>query len=166
MHWIDEMFADLKKDRTAASAKKTAKKTKVEPAAPKPQIPGALEAWRELVSALTNDIEDFNNHAERAGQSSASLRDHVLSRTHFECEVHLPGMHSQRLVLNLDDKSLRVSVHPDFPTQHGTITMEPGKQVQDGFWILGETSAEKVKLSAQQLSEYLLKPVLSAASVN
>jgi hypothetical protein len=40
-----------------------------------------------------------------------------------ECEVYC-GMHSQRLVLRLDNDDLQVSVHPNFPKQRLTITVE------------------------------------------
>jgi hypothetical protein len=85
-------------------------------------------------------------------------------------------MHGKSLVLTLDEKDLQVSVHPDFPKQPLTITIELDKDGQHGFWILGESTLgkstldkstqENAKLSDQQLSEYLLKPVLSGAAIN
>jgi hypothetical protein len=54
-------------------------------------------------------------------------------------------MQGKSLVLTLDDKDLQVSVHPEFPKQPLTIAVE---------------------LSDQQLSEYLLKPILSSAAIN
>jgi hypothetical protein len=33
-------------------------------------------------------------------------------------------------------------------------------------WFLGEATEESAKLSVQQLSEYVLKPVLSATAIN
>lgn len=49
------------------------------------------------------------------------------------------------------------------PEQKQTVTMELGGDGQHVFWILREHSKESAKLSVQQLSEYLLKPVLTCA---
>jgi hypothetical protein len=84
----------------------------------------------------------------------------------FQCEVYLPGMHSKRLVLTLDNNDLQVAVHPEFPKQDVTITIEFDKEGQHGFWVLGETNKDSAELSVQRLSEYLLKPVLSSAAIN
>ena len=70
------------------------------------------------------------------------------------------------LVLSLENKDLQVSVHPEFPQQPLTIAIELDQDGQDGSWALGESTIEGVKLSDQQLSEYLLKPVLSTAAIN
>jgi hypothetical protein len=75
-------------------------------------------------------------------------------------------MHGKSLVLTLHDKDLQVSVHPDFPKQPLTITIDLDQEGQHGFWILGESTSENAKLSDQQLSEYLLKPVLSGAAID
>jgi hypothetical protein len=75
-------------------------------------------------------------------------------------------MQSRRLVLTLESNDLYVTVHPDFPNQQLTITIEPDADGQHGFWVLGEHTKERAKLSAQQLSEYLLKPILASASIN
>jgi len=66
----------------------------------------------------------------------------------------------------LENNDLYVSVHPDFPNQRLTITIEPDADGKHGFWVLGECTKERAKLSAQQLSEYLLKPILASASIN
>jgi hypothetical protein len=162
MAWIDEMFANMEKEKAAASAKRSAKATKAgRKEHPKNQIPGALDAWNALVSSITNDISEFNKHKKRAGQTAVNM-----SQRRFQCEVYLPGMHSKRLVLTLDNNDLRVSVHPDFPPQQLTITMEPDKEGRHGFWVLGEPAKESGKLSVQQLSEYLLKPILASADTN
>ena len=161
MKWIDEMFVTMETDRSAASAKKSANATKTDRTEHPKQIQGALDAWSTLVSAITNDISDFNKHEKRAGQTSARV-----ARRGFQCEVYLPGMHGKRLVLNLDNNNLGVSVHPDFPKQELTITIEPEKDGQHGFWVLGESARESGKrLSVQQLSEYLLKPILASSDI-
>jgi len=75
-------------------------------------------------------------------------------------------MQGKTLVLALDNQDLHVSVHPDFPEQKLTITLELDREGQHGFWVLGQATKESAKLSDQQLSEYLLKPILSCASIN
>jgi hypothetical protein len=40
------------------------------------------------------------------------------------------------------------------------------KEGQHSSWVLGHATNESARLSDQQLSEYLLKPVLSCASIN
>jgi hypothetical protein len=162
MQWIEEMFANMEKDRALASVKRNAHGAKVNrPEHHGKEVPGALTAWTALISSMTDDIKDFNNHKERAGQTAVCIRTE-----HFQSEIYMPGMHSKRLVLTLDNNDLQVVVHPDFPKQQLTITVEPEKVGQHGFWVLGESTQESVKLSAQQLSEYLLKPILSAAAIN
>jgi hypothetical protein len=75
-------------------------------------------------------------------------------------------MHSKRLVLTLANNGLKVSVHPDFPKQQSTITIELDKEGQHGWWALGKLTTETAQLSGQELSEYLLKPVLASADFN
>jgi hypothetical protein len=163
MQWIDEMFVQMKKEQGAASAKRSEKKTEVDRTKrPKQQAPGTLIAWNSLVSTIAKDVSEFNHHQERVGQTPARI-----SQRHFQCEVHLPGMHGKSMVLTLDNKDLQVSVHPEFPKQPLTIAIELDKDGQHGFWVLGESTKESAKeLSDQQLSEYLLKPVLSSAAIN
>jgi hypothetical protein len=161
MKWIDEMFVNMEKDRAAETAKRDPKAAKGDrKKLLKDQVPGAPEAWNALVSSITNDVSDFNRHRDRAGQSAVRI-----ARRRFECEVYLPGMHGKRMVLTLDNNDLRVSVHPDFPTQQLSITIEPEKEGQHGFWVLGEPANESGRLSVQQLSEYLLKPILNCADI-
>jgi hypothetical protein len=162
MQWIDEMFVTMEKDRAAASAKRIEKAAKAEGTKhAKKQVPGALNAWNALVSSITKDVNEFNNHKERAGQTPARVR-----QRHFECEVHLPGMQGKSLVVTLDDKDLQVSIHPEFPKQPLTIAIELDKDGQQASWVLGDSAKESARLSDEQLSEYLLKPVLSSASIN
>jgi len=162
MKWIDEMFVRMEKDKSTASAKRSANGTNADRTKRrKKQIPGALSAWSALVSSITADLSDFNNHEERAGQAVVRM-----SERPFQCEVYVPGMHGQRLVLTLDDNDLHVTVHPDFPDQQLTITIELDKEGQHTFWVLGEPAKEGAKLSVQKLSEYLLKPLLASAEIN
>ncbi len=162
MQWIDEMFVSLEKDLAAASAKRSEKVTKVDPTEySKKQNPGALKTWNGLVSSIINDVNEFNNHKERAGQTPARI-----SHRGFQCEVHTSGMHGKSLVLSLKNKDLQVSVHPEFPRQPLTIALELDGESQPVTWLLGELTEESARLSDQQLSEYLLKPVLSSAAIN
>jgi hypothetical protein len=162
MAWIEEMFTSMEKDRALASVKRRANSASVaRPEHRKKESPGARNAWTALVSSIADDIKDFNNHKERTGQTAVCIHSE-----NFQCEIYMGGMHSKRLVLTLDNNDLHVVVHPDFPRQPLTITVEPEKDVQHGFWVLGESTQESAKLSAQQLSEYLLKPIFSAAAIN
>ncbi len=162
MQWIDEMFVNMEKDRSAASAKKSENAAKVDQTEhAKKQIPGALNAWNALVSVINKDVNEFNNHKERAGQTPVRI-----SSRNFQCQVHLSGMEGKSLVLTLDHNDLQVSIHPEFPKQSKTIAIELDKDGQHAFWILGKSTEENARLSDQQLSEYLLKPVLSSAAIN
>jgi hypothetical protein len=162
MKWIDEMFASMEKDRAPVSATRIVGDTKVDRTERlKKQSPGALSAWNVLVTSITSDVNDFNKHKKRAGQTAV-----CMSQGPSQCQVYLPGMHSKRLVLTLDNNGLEVSVHPDFPKQQSTITIELDKEGQHGWWVLGKPTKENAKLSGQQLSEYLLKPILSSADIN
>jgi len=162
MKWIDEMFVTMEKDKADASAKRSAKEKQGDRKEhPKKQVPGAETSWSALISSITNDVNDFNKHKKRAGQTPA-----CLSQRHDQCEVYLPGMHGKRLVVTLDNNDLRVTVHPDFPEQQLTITIELDNDGQHTFWVLGDPAKEGAKLSVQQLSEYLLKPVLASADIN
>lgn len=159
MQWMNEMFAEMEKERTAPPGQKTANETKADPAEPPTQQnAGAHGAWMALVSSITNDVNDFNNSKERAGHTVVRI-----CQRQFQCEVHLSGMHGKTLALTLNNHGLQISVHPDFPAQQLTITLD---EAQPGFWILGQTTKESAKLSCDQLSEYLLKPILSSAAIN
>ena len=162
MTWIDEMFVTMEKDRADASAKRSAKGSRNERKEHrKKQIPGAQTSWSALVSTITNDVNAFNKHKKRAGQTAVHL-----SERPSQCEVYLPGMHGKRLVLTLDDNDLHVTIHPEFPEQQLTITIEPDNDGQHSFWVLGDPAKESEKLSVDRLSEYLLKPVLACADIS
>jgi hypothetical protein len=161
MKWIDEMFVRMEKDRAAESAQKGVRGAKVDHTEHQTKkIRGASDVWSALVSSITNDVNEFNKHQMRAGQTAV-----CISQRHSQCEVYLPGMHSKRLVLTLNSNDLQVAVHPDFPKQQLTITIEPEKDGQHAFWVLGDPAKEGAKLSVEQLSEYLLKPVLASAAI-
>jgi hypothetical protein len=161
MKWIDEMFASIEKDREPVPAKR-AGSIKVDRAEGlKKQSPGALGAWNALLGSITSDVNEFNKHKKRAGQTAA-----CISQGRFQCQVYLPGMNSKRLVLSLDNNGLAVSVHPEFPKQQSTINIELDKEGQHGWWVLDKLTKENAKLSAQELSEYLLKPILASAETS
>jgi hypothetical protein len=162
------MFVTMETDRAAASAKRIARSAtnagRTEHL--KKQIPGAVDAWNALVSSIKSDVSCFNEHKKRAGQTPVRV-----AQRGFQCEVYLPGMRGKRLVLTLENVELDVSIHPDFPKQQMTITIELDKESQHGFWVLGEPAKEEPTkndghLSVQQLSEYLLKPILVSADIN
>ncbi len=156
------MFVGMESDRVAESTKRVAKHPKAEaPEHLEKQVDGAMEAWTTLFSTITSDVAEFNGHPQREGHPPV-----CVSHRHCRCEVYLPGMQSKRLVLTLVNNHLQVSVHPEFPEQRLTLTIEPDAGGKHGFWVLGEHTKERAKLSAQQLSEYLLKPVLSSAAIN
>jgi hypothetical protein len=162
MQWIDKMFAGMEKEGAAELAKRNARGTHVHRTGPlKEDSPDIVELWNALTSAIAKDVNEFNQHKERTGQLAV-----CISNRHYQCEVYLPGMQSKRLVLALEDNELKVSVHPDFPRQQSAITIETDQEGPHGFWVLGDHSKETAKLSTQQLSEYLLTPILSSAEIN
>jgi len=162
MQWIDEMFVDMEQDRATASARRSEKVASVAPAGlSKDPAPGTLKAWEALVFSITSDVNEFNNHKERVGQTPVRI-----FRRHFQCEVHVSGMQGKSLVLTLDNRDLHVSVHPEFPKQPLAIAIELDGEGRHAWWLLGESIEEPARLSNEQLSEYLLRPVLSSASVH
>jgi hypothetical protein len=162
MQWIDEMFAGMEKDQAAELVKRSVKGTHVHRTEHlKEENPDTVDLWSALTSAIAKDVNEFNDHKQRTGQMAV----HISNR-HYQCEVYLPGMQSKRLVLALGDNELKVSVHPDFPRQQVAITIKPDQEGRHGYWVLGDHSKENAKLSTQQLSEYLLKPVLSSGEIN
>jgi hypothetical protein len=163
MEWINEMFSTMEKDRAAESVEKGQKNARKNAQAKHPakQAPGAPDVWNTLVSSIENDVNAFNSHEKRATQTKVSMH-----HSHSQCQVYLSGMHSKRLVLTLDNNDLRVSVHPDFPAQQVTITIEPDLDGRHAFWVLGEPGKEGAKLSVQDLSQYLLKPILCSAAID
>lgn len=162
MQWIDDMFVTMDKARDAESASRQVHRRRVDPKEHvKERSPGAQDVWKALVSAIKIDVKYFNSHKRRSGQPAV-----CLSERRFECEIYLPGMISKRMVLTLDDNDLRVSIHPEFPDQQLTVTIEPDPDGKHSFWVLGGPAKESRRLSVQQLSEYLLEPILSSADIN
>jgi len=162
MKWIDEMFASMENNREPVPANGGAGGTKVDRTERlKKQSPGSLSAWDTLLASITSDVNEFNQHKKRAGQTAV-----CMSQGPFQCQVYVPGMHSKRLVLTLTNNGLKVSVHPDFPKQQSTITLELDNEGQHGSWVLGKLTKENSQLSGQELSEYLLKPILASADIN
>ena len=161
MHWIDEMFTGMEKDQAADTLRRSEKKSPAHPEKHVKDDPDTVDLWGALTTAIANDVSEFNGHKERKGKMAA----HTSNRRH-RCEVYLPGMQSKRLVLVLEENALNVSIHPEFPPQQLAITIAPGQHGRQGCWVLGDPSQEGGKMSAQQLSEYLLKPVLSSADIN
>jgi hypothetical protein len=162
MQWIDDMFVTMDKAKSAEAAKRQVHRA---PSDPKEHVkgrsPGSQDAWKALVSAIKNDVNYFNNHKRRKGQTAVCISDR-----RFECEVYLPGMLSKRMVVTLDNNDLRVSVHPDFPDQQLVVTIEPDPDGKHSFWVLGGAVKENRRLSVEQLSEDLLKPILSSADIS
>jgi hypothetical protein len=162
VNWIDEMFAAMKKDRAAASSKRNADGTRVHDVEHHAkQVAGAANAWSALVSSITNDVNDFNKHEERSGQDPVRM-----SQRSFQCEVNLPGLLGKRLVLTLQNNDLQVTVHPNFPHQKLTVTIKLDRDGQHASWVLADHTKESTHLSVEQLSEYLLKPILSCANIS
>jgi hypothetical protein len=162
MKWIDDMFATMDKARDVESADQRVRSNGIvtkEPA--RQRIPGALDAWKSLVTAITNDVNYFNSSQRRSGHTAV-----CIAQRRFECEVYVPGMLSKRMVLTLSGNELDVSIHPDFPDQQLAITIAPDPDGKHSFWVLGQPAKETRKLTAAQLSEYLLQPILCTAEIN
>ena len=168
MAWIDAMLVSPGKEAVPASIRTSGQRASVESLKnPAKQTAATLNAWKALVFAITKDVNDFNNHPKRAERGAVRVHDKLLSRTHFQCEIFLPGMRSKMLVLALEnDNDVRVSIHPEFPKQRFAIRIESDQQGECHFWVLGDTPDKTTELSAEQLSEYLLKPVLSLAEAS
>jgi hypothetical protein len=165
MPWIDAMLVGTDKEAAPASVRTSGQSARIETIKnPAKQTAATLNAWKALVLAITNDVNDFNNHPKRAERGAVRVHDKLLSRAHYQCEIFLPGMRSKMLVLALEnDNDVRVSIHPDFPKQRFAIRIESDQEGECRFWVLGDTTDKTTELSAEQLSEYLLKPVLSLA---
>jgi hypothetical protein len=165
MAWIDDILVGTDRESGTEFLRKSGRTTSVETTKnPAKQTAATLKAWKALVFAITNDVNDFNNHPTRAKLGAVRVHDKLLSRTHFQCEIYLPGMRSKMLVLALEnDNDVKVSIHPEFPKQRFDIRLESDKESDCHFLVLGDTPDKTTELSVEQLSEYLLKPVLSLA---
>ncbi len=161
MEWIDGMFVAMKADEDIALKRKQHTKGE-KPKNREKQAAGALSAWKGLTAAIAADVNDFNLHPRRAGKSQVCMHDKLVSPNHFECDVLVPGMSSEMLVLKLDNSnSIEVSVRPRFPAQPMAITLESDDNGQQSHWSVGNTPENKARMSVQELSEYVLKPLLS-----
>ena len=59
MQWISDMFADMEKERTAESLKRSGNGGQVDgPEHQQKATPGTPDVWSPLVSAITNDVND------------------------------------------------------------------------------------------------------------
>lgn len=165
MAWIDAMLVSTGKEAAPAPAMISGQRASVETLKnPAKQTAATLNAWKALVFAITSDVNKFNNHPKRTERGAVRVHDKLLSRTHFQCEIFLPGMRSKMMVLALEnDNDVRVSIHPEFPKQRCAIRIGSDQEGECHFWVLGDTPDKTTELSAEQLSEYLLKPVLSLA---
>lgn len=169
MRWIDEMLSKTRAGKLAESVKR---KTKVVAVAaegnPIREIGGdARAAWAELLAAMRKDVDEFNKHKARAGHSPVLLTNEALSLERLQFEVYVPEMNSRVLVLTLGEKGLRVDVRPHFPEQLSAIQIEFCPNSRRFSWVVdGGAGKAKNKLTVQQLSEYLLGPILSGTEID
>jgi hypothetical protein len=70
MKWIDDMFAGMENQRDPVPVER-AGEAKVDRL--KKPSPGALNAWNALLASITNDVNDFNKHKQRAGQTAVCM---------------------------------------------------------------------------------------------
>lgn len=128
-------------------------------------VSGAKEAWTELLVNLKSDVKAFNGEKARAGHSAVLMSSEKQSIVRFQFEVYLPEMNSKLLVLTMSGNKLEVEVRPEFPRQKSAITVEAGKNGKGYRWVVAEFARDK-EVTAANLSEYLLKPVLSSATID
>ena len=165
--WIDEMMAGMKQDRDAASARRLAAKSRAEAVEVSDQPIGASrEAWEDLLSVIRKDIQEFNCHPSRAGRSAVRMTDPAWSLAQLQFEVYLPERRTKLLVLTLEKNRLYVLVRPDFPVQRLSITLEATPHSPPYRWVLDVASGSRKIITVPQLSEYLLKPILSSAEID
>jgi hypothetical protein len=166
MTWIDEMLANTRVNKASETALR--KQTHLSDGAKEKsdkQLSIVKEAWAELLSVMRRDVKEFNNHKSRATHSPALMSTESLALAKFQFEVYVPEMNSRLLVLTLTGNSLQVDVRPKFPEQEATITLE-SKEGKQYCWLLDGTGKHKKEVSAKQLSEYLLRPILFSSEVD
>jgi hypothetical protein len=167
MQWIDKMLSSTRVNKVAESTKRRAKHQKGgAPVDAEKQTAAARGAWSKLLSAIRNDVADFNNSKSRAGHSPVLMTDDTSSPKQFQFEVYVPEMNSKMLVLNLAGNSIHSEVRPEYPDQQGTITWETGKNTKDDCWVLDGVGETRRGVTVQQLSEFLLTPILSSADID
>jgi hypothetical protein len=165
--WIDEMLANTRVSKASAAALR--KRTHLSESSKEKsdqQLSIVKEAWAELLGVMRKDVKDFNTHKSRATHSPALMSTESLSLARFQFEVYVPEMNSRLLVLTLTGNSLQVNVRPKFPEQEAAITLESQKGGTHYCWLLNGTGKEKKEVSAEQLSEYLLRPILFSSEVD
>ncbi len=163
MPWIDEMLLSTKKNVFAAAAKRHVKHARpVESEDSHRQPSAAKHAWKELLTVMRKDVNEFNIKG-RAGLSPALMTSETTAIVNFQFEVYLPQMNSKLLVLTLDGNSLHTLIRPEFPDQQASITLESAPNNEHYRWMLGETDGTKTEISVPELSERLLRTVLSSA---
>jgi hypothetical protein len=167
MPWVDEMLSATRLNRASESAKRRLDHaSNSDTDKPEMQISGGKDAWADLLAVLRTDVKEFNNHKSRAGHSPALMSGQTLALARFQFEVYVPEMNSRLLVLTLTGNSLHVNVRPQFPDQQSTIRLESGKNGKHYCWFLDGLGKEKKEVSVQQLSEYLLRPILSSSEID
>jgi len=167
MTWIDEMLASTRVNKASEAAlRNKAHRTDGAKEKPDKQLSVVKEAWAELLCVMRKDVKAFNNHKSRATHSPALMSTESLSLARFQFEVYVPEMNSRLLALTLTGNSLQVNVRPKFPEQESTITLESEKGGKRYCWLLDGAGKEKKELSAEQLSEYLLRPILFSSEVD
>lgn len=165
--WIDEMLASTRTNKASETAlRKRIHLSEDSREKSDKQLSIMKDAWAELLGVMRKDVKEFNNHKSRATHSPALMSTESLSLARFQFEVYVPEMNSRLLVLTLTGNSLQVNVRPKFPEQEATITLEPQKGRKQYCWLLDGMGKEKKDVSAQQLSEYLLRPVLFSSEVD
>jgi len=167
MTWIDQMLASTRVTKASEAALKKRTHDSDDPKEKSDkQFKIAKEAWAELLGVMRKDVKEFNNHKSRATHSPALMSTESVSLARFEFEVYVPEMNSRLLALALTGNSLQINVRPKFPEQEATITLESKQLGKQYLWLLDGTGKEKKDVSAQQLSEYLLRPILFSSEVD
>jgi hypothetical protein len=167
MTWIDEMLSRRKASLDSESALRKRTHSEHGPAEkPEKLISVGEEAWAELLAVLRKDVKEFNDNKSRAGHSPVLMSTEKIALAKFQFEVYVPEMNSRLMVLTLTGNSLHVDVRPKFPDQQSTITLESSKNGKHYFWLLDATGKSKKELSVQDLSEYVLRPILSSSEVD
>ncbi len=124
------------------------------------------EAWAELISKMRQDVDEFNNHKARAGHSPVLMTNEASSAAQLQFEVYVPEMNSRVLVLTLVRKGLQVDVRPQFPDQEAAISFESRPNGCFAWVVVGKAGETGNELSVQQLSEYLLAPILAGTEID
>jgi hypothetical protein len=167
MPWIDEMLSVTRLNKASESAKrKVGHSSSSDAEKVDKQISAGKDAWADLIAALRADVKDFNNHSTRVGHSPALMSGQSLALARFQFEVYVPEMNSRLLVLTLTGNSLYVNGRPQFSVQPLTITLESAENGKHYGWFLDGTGKEKKQVSVEQLSEYLLKPILASSEID